>query len=87
MNASGITGLASRTAIALRQRGVSVASVSNLPSSVRPHVGTVFYPAGERAQGQLLASISGASAVEPAPAWLPAGGTLVLVVTGTLARS
>jgi LytR cell envelope-related transcriptional attenuator len=84
MNASGVTGLAGRTATLLRARGVSVAAVGNLntsDSTQRPSTRTVFYPPGGRGQAQTLAVLSDAPAVAPAPGWLPTAGKLVLVLT------
>jgi hypothetical protein len=80
-NASTVRGLASRTAALLRQKGVHVEAVDNLQAAQRPYQGTVFYPPGQKAQAAALANLSGASAVQPAPNWIPADGRLVLVVT------
>jgi hypothetical protein len=81
LNASDITGLAERTAVMLRLRGVRVASVGNLSPAQRPSTPTVYYPPGGRGQAQALATLTGAKAVAPAPGWLPPDGRLVLVVT------
>jgi hypothetical protein len=84
MNASGISGLAGRTATLLRERGVSVAAIGNLSTSggtQRPSTRTVFYPPGGRGQAQTLAVLSDAPAVAPAPEWLQTAGKLVLVLT------
>ncbi len=83
MNASGITGLAGRTATLLRERGVSVAAIGNLSPTAgtqRPAMRTVFYPPGGRGQAQTLAALSDAPAVAPAPQWLQPAGKLVLVL-------
>ncbi len=81
-NASGVTGLAGRTATALRLRGVNVASIGNLSAARRPAIGpAVYYPPGIRSQAQTLARLSGAATIAPAPAGLGAAGTLVLVLT------
>ena len=80
-NASTISGLASRAAAWLREKGVAVAAVANLLGNQRPHEGTVFYAPDLEAQAHALADLIGAPAVAPAPDWLPAGGRLVLVVT------
>ncbi len=83
MNASGITGLAGRTATLLRERGVSVAGIGNLSQTggtQRPAMRTVFYPPGGRGQAQALAALSDAPAVAPAPNWLQPAGKLVLVL-------
>ena len=81
INASAISGLAGRTANALRLRGVSVAAVGNLSAARRPVTRTVFYPPGGLAQAQTLATLTDAPSVAPAPGWLPPDGKLVLVVT------
>lgn len=83
VNASGITGLAGRTATLLRERGVSVAAIGNLNPAAgqRPTTRTVFYPPGGRGQAQTLAILSDAPAVAPAPHWLQTAGRLVLVLT------
>jgi hypothetical protein len=87
-NASNVTGLAGRTAAALRLHGVKVASIGNLDTSLRPTAGTaVYYPPGIRGQAQTLAKLSGAATISPAPAWLGAAGTLVLVLTDPQAAS
>jgi LytR cell envelope-related transcriptional attenuator len=80
-NASGVSGLAGRTAAALRLRGVNVASIGNLSQALRPAGTAVYYPPGIRSQAQTLAKLSGATTVSPAPEWLAAAGTLVLVLT------
>jgi hypothetical protein len=80
VNASGISGLASRTALVLRSRGVTIAAIGNLAAAVRPGTRTVFYPPGERGQAQALATLADAPTVAPAPSWLQPGGKLVLVV-------
>jgi LytR cell envelope-related transcriptional attenuator len=84
MNASGISGLAGRTADLLRERGVSVTAIGNLSTTdnaQRPLMRTVFYPPGGRGQAQTLAVLSDAPAVVPAPGWLQPAGKLVLVLT------
>jgi hypothetical protein len=81
-NASGVSGLAGRTAAALRLDGVNVASIANLSQALRPAAGpAVYYPPGIRSQAQTLAKLSGAATISPAPEWLTAAGTLVLVLT------
>jgi LytR cell envelope-related transcriptional attenuator len=84
-NASGVSGLAERTAEALRLRGVDVAKVANLDPASQHNAGlAVYYPSGIRAQAQTLARVSGAATVAPAPSELAAltsAGTLVLVLT------
>ena len=81
-NASGVSGLAGRTATALRLRGVNVASIGNLSSPPAPAVGTaVYYAPGIRNQARTLAELSGAATISPAPAWLGTAGTLVLVLS------
>ncbi len=81
-NASGVTGLATRTAAALRRRGITVASIGNLSTAPQPQAGTaVYYPPGARSQAQTLAHLSGALTVSPAPDGLASAGTLVLVLT------
>jgi hypothetical protein len=86
-NASGITGLAGRTAGILRSRGVSVAAVGNLGPRSWPSTPTVYYPPGGRGQAQTLASLAGAKAVSPAPASIRPDGRLILVVTGASTAS
>ena len=82
-NASGVSGLAGRTAAALRLHGVNVASIGNLSqAALRPAAGTaVYYPPGIRSQAQTLAKLSGAATISPAPEWMASAGTLVLVLT------
>jgi hypothetical protein len=80
-NASDIPGLATHTAAFLREQGVVVASVDNLPGSQKPALQTVFYSPGQEAQARTLANLSGAPEVAPAPDWIPADGRLVLVLT------
>lgn len=81
-NASGVAGLAGQAAAALRLDGVNVASIGNLSQALRPAAGpAVYYPPGIRSQAQTLAKLSGAATISPAPEWLTAAGTLVLVLT------
>ncbi len=81
-NASGVSGLAGRTAAALRQHGVNVASIGNLSSPPQPEAGTaVYYAPALRSQAQTLARLSGAATISPAPTGLGSAGTLVLVLT------
>jgi hypothetical protein len=81
-NASGITGLATRTAAALRQHGINVALIGNLSAAPLPGAGTaVYYAPGISGQAQTLARLSGVATVAPAPAGLGPAGTLVLVLT------
>ncbi|HEX4017281.1 MAG TPA: LytR C-terminal domain-containing protein [Frankiaceae bacterium] len=81
-NATGVSGLAGRTATALRLRGVNVASIGNLSSAPQPAAGmAVYYAPGIRSQAQTLAEISGAATISPAPEGLGLAGTLVLVLT------
>jgi hypothetical protein len=84
-NASGVSGLAERTAEALRLRGVDVAKVGNLAPASQQTAGlAVYYPSGIRGQAQTLARVSGAATITPAPSELTAltsAGTLVLVLT------
>ena len=80
-NASSISGLATRTAALLRERGVTIDAVANLAGSQKLAEGTVFYPPGQAAQARTLAHLIGAPAVAPAPSWIQANGRLVLVVT------
>ncbi|HEX4429712.1 MAG TPA: LytR C-terminal domain-containing protein [Frankiaceae bacterium] len=80
-NATGVSGLAGRTAAALRLRGVNVAAIGNLTQDLRPAATAVYYPPGIRGQAQTLAKLSGAATISPAPAGLGATGTLVLVLT------
>ena len=81
-NASGVSGLAERTAQALRLRGVNVAKVGNLDPASQQTTGlAVYYPAGIRGQAQTLARVSGAATIAPAPTGLTSAGTLVLVLT------
>ena len=81
VNATDVTGLAGRTASALRAHGVVVASIGNLRAALRPEAGTVFYPPGRSSQARTLASLAGAPVVAPTPTWFAARGRLVLVVT------
>jgi hypothetical protein len=80
-NASDIRGLATHTAAFLREQGVVVATVDNLPGSQKPALKTVFYSPGQEAQARTLANLSGAPEVAPVPDWIPADGRLVLVLT------
>jgi hypothetical protein len=80
-NASAIRGLATRAAVLLREKGVSVAAVANLSGSQKPYEGTVFYAPGLEAQARSLAGLIGAPAIAPAPSWIHTDGRLVLVVT------
>jgi hypothetical protein len=81
-NASGVSGLAGRTAEALRLRGIQVTSVGDLAAASQAAAGmAVFYPPGIRGQAQMLARVSGAVTVAPAPSGLTSAGTLVLVLT------
>ncbi len=82
-NASRVSGLARRTAAALREHGITVAAIGNLELAHRPGAGTVFYAPGQSGQARVLASVAGAAAVAPAPGWLRTQGRLVLVVTDT----
>jgi hypothetical protein len=81
-NASGVSGLAGRTAEALRLRGIHVASIGNLDPAPAPVAAmAVYYPPGIRGQAQTLARVSGAVTIAPAPTGLASPGTLVLVLT------
>jgi hypothetical protein len=80
-NASAIHGLATRTAELLREKGITISAVDNLVGTQKLSEATVFYAPGLQAQARTLAGLIGATAVAPAPAWIPAGGKLVLVVT------
>jgi hypothetical protein len=81
-NASGVSGLAGRTAALLRLRGVNVASIGNLSTALEPSAGTaVYYAPGIRSQAEALANLVGVADISPAPAGLSSAGTLVLVLT------
>ncbi len=81
-NASGVTGLATRTAAQLRLRGITVAAIGNLTAAPQPAAGTaVYYPPGSRSQAQTLAHLLGAETIAPAPNGFGSAGTLVLVLT------
>jgi ABC-type phosphate/phosphonate transport system substrate-binding protein len=93
-NASGVSGLAERTAEALRLRGVDVAKVGNLAAHMQRHPASqqtaglaVYYPSGIRGQAQTLARVSGAATIAPAPSELTSAGTLVLVLTDARAAA
>ena len=83
VNASGISGLARRTATDLRAKGVTVASVGNLrpTGSGKPTARTVYYPPGAAPQARALARLADAAVVAPAPTGIDPHGKLVLVVT------
>ena len=82
VNASGISGLARRTATDLRAKGITVASVGNLTTGAgKPAARTVYYPPGAAPQARALASLAGAAVVAPAPTGIDPHGKLVLVVT------
>ena len=82
INASGISGLARRTATDLRSKGITVASVGNLTTEAgKPAARTVYYPPGAAPQARALASLADAAVVAPAPTGIDPHGKLVLVVT------
>ena len=80
INASGVTGLGSRTAAQLRARGVTVTAISSLSAPLAAGAAVYYSPGSTREQAQALAQLTGAATISPAPAGLGSAGTLVLVL-------